>query len=60
MTPHPWAWWALIILAVTVLAVPTVALLVLRERALGPILATAVAGVFLAELLERRLIKGVR
>ena len=55
MTGRPWPWWALIALAITVLAIPTVAVIVLRERALGPILATAVAGVFLAELLERRL-----
>ena len=55
MTGHPWPWWALIALATAVLAVPTIAIITLRERALGPILATAVAGVFLAELLERRL-----
>ena len=55
MTGHPRAWWALVALALTVLAVPTIAILILQERALGPILATAVAGIFLAELLERRL-----
>ena len=55
MNRHPWAWWALIALAVAVLAIPTIAILTLQERALGPILWTAVAGAFLAELLERRL-----
>ena len=55
MTGRPWAWWALVALAAAVLAIPTVALLTLRERALGPILATAIAGVFLAELIESRL-----
>lgn len=59
MTRHPWAWWALIALAAAVLVVPAVALLTLRERAVGVILATAVIGVALAELFERRLIKGV-
>lgn len=55
MNRHPWAWWALIALAGAVLAIPTIALLALQERAAGPILATAVIGAFLAELLERRL-----
>ena len=50
-----WEWWALVALAATTLTVPTVAIIVLRERALGPILMTAFVGLFLAELLERRL-----
>lgn len=54
MTPHTWAWWALIALGVAVLAVPTIAIITLHDRAVGPILATAVVGAFLAELLEHR------
>lgn len=55
MTRHPWPWWALITLAGLVLAIPTVALLTLHDRALGPILLTAVVGAFTAEALEGRL-----
>lgn len=55
MTGHPWAWWALIALAAAVLIIPTVAVLTLQDRALGPTLLTAVIGAFLAEILERRL-----
>lgn len=55
MTRRPWPWWALIVLAGLVLAIPAAALILLRDRALGPILWTAVAGVALAEYLERQL-----
>ncbi len=55
MTRRPWAWWALVVLAGLVLAIPTVAVLTLQERALGPILLTAVVGAFTAEALEGRL-----
>ena len=55
MTRHSWAWWALIALGVAVLAVPTIAIITLQERALGPILLTAVVGAFTAEALEGRL-----
>lgn len=55
MTRHPWPWWALVTLAAAVLIIPTVAVLTLQERALGPVLLTAVVGTFTAELLERRL-----
>ena len=55
MNRRPWAWWALVALAAAVLAIPTIAILTLQDRAFGPILMTAVVGAFLAELLERRL-----
>ena len=55
MTARPWPWWALVVLAAAVLIVPTIALLTLRERALGVILATAFVGIFAAESLERAL-----
>ncbi len=55
MTRHPWAWWALIALAALVLIIPTVALLALGSRGLGPTLLTAVVGAFTAEALEGRL-----
>jgi len=55
MTRHPWPWWALVALAGLVLAIPTVTLLTLQDRALGPILLTAVVGAFTAEALEGHL-----